>query len=314
MTHKVKQTSILILTLVCIISLAGLFGGCTTAAGDQTPVQPGNNASDQVDPTSEPAGEPAGEQLDGKLKVSYIDVGQGDAIFMELPNGKSMLIDAGNPSDGSIVVSYIKHEGVSKIDYLVATHPHSDHIGGLPQVISTFDIGSIYMSKVSTTTKVFENLLTSIENKGLKINTAKAGVNILHEGNLRVDILAPVSASYSDLNNYSVVVKVVYGASSFLFMGDAEKLSENQITADVNADVLKVGHHGSEYSSGKSFIDAVSPEISVISVGAGNQYGHPYSGTLNTLLGAGSKVYRTDLDGTIVFVSDGTKITVSKHQ
>ena len=289
--------------LIAISTVMAMFEEDVPQVQAQEPPKTENTSSNQP---------VAATPIDGELKVSYIDVGQGDAIFIELPNGESMLIDAGNSSDSSEIINYIQGEGFGKIDYLVVTHPHDDHIGGMPQVVSTLDIKSIYMPKVSHTTNVFSNLLDAIESKGLKINTAKAGVSILNDGNLRVDILAPVGDSYSDLNDYSVVIKVVYGDNSFLFMGDAEKLSEGQITADVNADVLKVGHHGSDYSSGQSFLNLVSPSYAVISAGEGNQYGHPNSETINALLGVGSKVYRTDLDGTIVFVSDGTNVTVSK--
>lgn len=145
------------------------------------------------------------------LTVSFIDVGQGDSTFIALPNGQTMLIDAGNPQDSGTVLNVIKKYGFSRLDYVVATHPHSDHIGGMAEVISAVDVGKLYMPKKSHTTKTFENLVNTIANKGLSINTAKAGVNILDEGSLRIDILSPVSDSYSDLNDYSAVVKMVYG-------------------------------------------------------------------------------------------------------
>lgn len=246
------------------------------------------------------------------LKVAFLDVGQGDSIFIELPNNQTMLIDAGNPENGTDVSKYIQDAGYSRIDYVVATHPHDDHIGGLPEIIKTFDVGSIYMPKVSNNTSVFENLLTEIDHKGYQITEAKAGVTILNDGDLNIDIVAPVESSYKDLNNYSAVIKLDYGSTSFLFTGDAEKLSENEITADLNADVLKVGHHGSEYSSGPSFIEKVSPNYAVISVGKGNLYGHPSNETLKTLSAAGVTTFRTDYDSTIVFTSDGSEITVEQ--
>lgn len=291
------------IVFIALFGIMSMFEDEGPKAQAQETTKPENTA---VNPTT-----PSTTQ-DGELKVSYIDVGQGDSIFIELPNGDSMLIDAGNTSNGTEIINYIHDEGYSEIDYLIATHPHSDHIGGMPQVVENLDIGKIYMPKVSHTTIVYDNLLTAIDNKGLKINAATAGINIINQGNLRVDILAPVSDSYSDLNNYSAVIKIVYGDSSFLFMGDAEKLSEVQISTDLDADVLKVGHHGSDYSSGQAFLNLVSPDYSIISVGEGNQYDHPSSETIIALLGLDSKVYRTDLDGTIVFVSNGTRITVSK--
>ncbi len=247
-----------------------------------------------------------------KLKAHYIDVGQGDSEFLELPNGQTMLIDAGNPENGSEIVSYIKGLGHNKIDYLVATHPHSDHIGGMATVVNGLNIGSVYMPKKSTNMKTFEDLLTTIQSKGLKINTAKAGVNILKTGNLNIDILAPVNITGDDLNQYSAVIKVTYGANKFLFMGDAGQPSEEQITADVNADVLKVGHHGSNTATSQAFLNKVHPKYAVIEVGKGNSYGHPTAVTLQKLQAIGATIYRTDTEGTIIFTSDAKTITIDK--
>jgi competence protein ComEC len=246
------------------------------------------------------------------LKVNYLDVGQGDSEFIELPNGQTMLIDAGNPENGAGIVDYIKGLGCSKIDYLIATHPHADHIGGMATVVNSFDIGMIYMPKVSTTTKTFEGLLTSIQKKGLKVNTAKSGINLIKNGNLIVDMIAPVGTSYSDLNQYSAVIKITYGNNSFLFMGDAGATAEGQITADVKADVLKVGHHGSSTATSDSFLKKASPKYAVIEVGKGNSYGHPTAATLLKLKNIGAAVYRTDEAGTILFTSDGKTITIDK--
>lgn len=247
-----------------------------------------------------------------KLKVHYIDVGQGDSEFLELPNGQTMLIDAGNPENGSQIVNYIKGIGYSKIDYLIATHPHSDHIGGMAEVINDLDIGKVYMPKVSTNTKTYEGLLAAISNKGLKVNTAKAGINLLKTGNLNIDIIAPVNITGDDLNQYSAVIKVTYGANKFLFMGDAGELSESQITADVSADVLKVGHHGSSTATSQAFLNKVHPKYAVIEVGKDNTYGHPTAVTLQKLQNIGATIYRTDQDGTIVFTSDAKTITIDK--
>jgi Predicted hydrolase (metallo-beta-lactamase superfamily) len=247
-----------------------------------------------------------------KLKVHYINVGQGDSEFFELPNGQTMLIDAGNPENGSQIVSYIKGLGHNKIDYLIATHPHADHIGGMETVVRSIDIGKIYMPKVSSNTQTFENLLSAIQSKGLKVNTAKAGINLLKSGNLNIDILAPVGTSFKDLNQYSAVIKVIYGDNKFLFMGDAGTTSEGQITTDVKADVLKVGHHGSNTATSETFIKKVSPKYAVIEVGKGNSYGHPTTATLTKLKNVGATIYRTDENGTIIFTSDAKTITVDK--
>lgn len=247
--------------------------------------------------------------LNDELRVSFIDVGQGDSEFIELPNGETMLIDAGTNETGKNVVDYIKSLGYTSINYVVGTHPHEDHIGGLDDVIKTFDIGSIYMPKITADTKTFEDVLDAAESKNLMINTAKSGVAIMDTEDLSIKFLAPTLDSYENTNDYSAVVKVVYGETSYLFTGDAEEFSENLITDDVNADVLKVGHHGSSTSTSTEFLKKVSPSSAVISCGKDNSYGHPHSETLQKLADMGTEVYRTDELGTIVSVSDGKTIT-----
>ena len=221
-----------------------------------------------------------------ELVVHYLDVGQGDSTFIELPNDEVMLIDAGENEYSDEIIDYISDLGYKKIDYVIGTHPHSDHIGGMENIIKSYDIGKIYLPKVSSNTKTYLNLLQSIKDKGLKIDTGKSGVNIINEENLKVDILAPVKEKYDDLNNYSIVVKLVYNKNSFIFMGDAEKLSENEIIDSykddkyLNADVIKVGHHGSGTSSGKKFLELVKPKYAIVSVGKDNKYGHPHMNIL----------------------------------
>lgn len=233
--------------------------------------------------------------------------------MIELPNGQNMLIDAGNPENGSEINQFLEEQDIDKLDYLVATHPHADHIGGMAEVVNAVDIGSVYMPKVSTTSKTFENLLSAISQEGLSIKTAKAGVELFHQDNLKAVMVAPVSTKYSDLNQYSAVIKLTYGDTSFLFTGDAGAESEKEITADISADVLKVGHHGSDTSSTQSFLNHVSPKYAVIEVGKDNTYGHPGSTTLKKLEQMGTKIYRTDEGGTILIQSDGTNITVETH-
>ena len=243
------------------------------------------------------------------LRVNYIDVGQGDSIFIQLPNKETMLIDAGEAYEADNVINYLNNLGIKKIDYVVGTHPHTDHIGGLEEVINTFDIGSIYMPKASSNSKTFEDLLTTISNKGLKVKTAKSGVVFLDEDNLKLEFIAPNSDNYSNLNNYSAVLKLTYLDNTFLFMGDAETLSEDEITSDVDADVIKVGHHGSDSSSSVEFVKKVSPEYAIIMVGEGNSYNHPYQSIIGRYESVGAKVLRTDLDGNIVCDSDGVDVT-----
>lgn len=245
----------------------------------------------------------------GTLRVNYIDVGQGDSIFIQLPNNQTMLIDAGEAYKSDNVINYLNNLGITKIDYVIGTHPHTDHIGGLEEVINTFDIGSIYMPRAVSTSKTYEDLLTTISSKGLKVKTAKSGVVVLDEDNLKLEFIAPNSDSYSELNNYSAVLKLTYLDNTFLFMGDAETLSEEEITSEIKADVIKVGHHGSDSSSSLEFVKKVSPEYAIIMVGEGNSYNHPYQSIIDRYESVGAKVLRTDLDGNIVCDSDGKKVT-----
>jgi competence protein ComEC len=250
--------------------------------------------------------------IDDTLGVHFLDVGQADSIFIELPNKQTMLIDAGNNTDDKFVVDYIKDLYYDRIDYIVGTHPHEDHIGGLDTVINTFEIQNVYMPKVEHTTKTFKDVLLAVKNKNLKIKTAKAGVNIIDNNDLQIDIIAPVSNEYEDLNNYSAVVKIAYKDNTFLFMGDAEKISEEEITADVKADVIKIGHHGSHTSTSEEFLKRVSPTYAVITVGKDNDYGHPHVETINLLNKSNIKVFRTDLSGTVTIKSDGHSINVEQ--
>ena len=251
---------------------------------------------------------PAGE---GELAVYVLDVGQGDSIFIVLPNGETLLIDAGERGSDKAVIAEIRSLGVDTLDYVVATHPHSDHIGGLAKVLDAFEVGSVYMPKVSHNTATFEGVLDTIAAKGLSLRTAKAGVVLFDDGELRAELLAPIDDSYDNLNNYSAVLMLTYGQTSFLFMGDAEKQVEKQLLdsgVPLRADVLKIGHHGSNTSSSKDFIDAVNPDIAVMSLGTGNSYGHPHRETLDTLNERSIEIWRTDQDGTVVFTSDGVFI------
>jgi competence protein ComEC len=248
------------------------------------------------------------------LTVHFVDVGQADCILVRTPGGHSMLVDAGNNADADTVTSYLAKQGVKRLDVLVGTHPHEDHIGGLDVVIQQYQIGQIYMPKVRTNTKTFRDVLLAIKTKGLKVKSPIPGFNIDLDPTVNVQILAPNSPRYKDLNNYSIVLKVTYNKTSFLLTGDAERESENEMllssAVSPKADVLKVGHHGSNSSTSAAFLKAVAPKYAVICVGKDNKYGHPSQTTINRLKRAGVKIYRTDLNGNIIAKSDGQKIVI----
>jgi competence protein ComEC len=255
---------------------------------------------------------PVNTELSKPLKAHFIDVGQADSIFIELPNGQTLLIDAGDSKNGNQVVNYVKSLGYSQLDYVVATHPHADHIGGMTTVINNLKIGKFFMPEKEHTTKTFENMIDALALKSVDVFKAKSGTDIIKIDGLRANVLSPVSSYGDDLNNWSAVVKVVYKNNSFLFMGDAETKVEGQLS-NIDVDVLKVGHHGSDTSSGLSFLKKVTPEHAIISVGAGNSYGHPNQSVVSNLQSVGAKVYRTDLLGTIIVSSDGNSISVNKN-
>ncbi|MDQ0112911.1 MBL fold metallo-hydrolase [Paenibacillus harenae] len=248
----------------------------------------------------------------GKLSVHFIDVGQGASQLIIGPTGKTMLIDGGNNSEEAKIVAYLQRQQVSKVDILIATHPDADHAGGLDAVINHFDIGKIYMPKVQSNTKTFEDVLKAIKAKSLKVSTAKAGLTLEWEHDVEVLMLAPVGV-YGETNEMSAVVKLSYGENSFLLTGDAEGESESDIMKSgfsLKADVLLVGHHGSHSSTSTSWLKNVQPQYAVIQSGP-NNYGHPASEVLGRLKKQGSDVLRTDEVGNIIFISDGETLKVN---
>jgi len=252
----------------------------------------------------------ASDSVNDKLIIHFIDVGQADSILIQ-QGSSSMLIDAGNNPDSELVRNYISKQGITKLDYIVGTHPHEDHIGGLDHIIDSFEIGKIYMPKAIASTLTFEEVVTAIKSNGMVASVPKTG-ETFNVGQATATILGPNSSSYKDMNNFSVVIRVTFGNNNFIFTGDAENISENEILTggyNINSDLLKVGHHGSDSSTTQQFLDQVNPKYTIISAGKNNIYGHPTKSTMEKLRIKGTKVYRTDENGTIVASSDGENIT-----
>lgn len=246
--------------------------------------------------------------LNESLEVHFLDVGQADSILI-LTGDNAALIDAGNSSDGKYIVNYIKDLGIEKLNFVVGTHPHEDHIGGIDDVINSFDIEKYYMPDVMTTTKTFENVLDALANKNLKYTVPKEG-KTFNLGNAVFETIY-VGNDTKDLNNTSIVLKMTFGNKSFLFTGDATDVSEQKmLNKNIKSDVLKVGHHGSEYSTTDEFLKKVDPSISVISVGKDNKYGHPSKKTIDKL--KDTEIYRTDIDQTIIIKTDGNKLDIER--
>ena len=252
------------------------------------------------------------------LEVQFVDVGQADCTLIRHQD-HNILIDAGNNKDGKLLVKYFQDLGITKFDYVIGTHPHEDHIGGMKKVVESFDFGSIYMPKAETNTLTYENLLTAIQKKNKKIKTAKAKTRIVTSSDsyLKVETLAPNSSSYTDLNDYSVVIKVTYGKVRMLYMGDAGKDSENEMlnkNYNVSADVVKVGHHGSSSASTQKFINSVGAQYAIMSVGSDNDYGHPNSQTIDRWERSGAQVIRTDIYGDIVLTTNGDTFDIDTEK
>lgn len=245
-----------------------------------------------------------------KLNILFFDVGQADCQLI-ISNGQSLLIDAGNSKDGENIVNAIRALGITKLDYVIGTHVHEDHVGGMSYIIDSFDIGTFYLPyNTTSTTNFYKKLLTSLTNKEITITEANIGDNF-QVGNAICEIMDVDNSEPENINEESIVVELTYGHKKYLFMGDAEKSNEDKRKWN-DVDVLKVGHHGSNTSSSQKFLNQVLPEIAVISVGEGNSYGLPKDKVLDRLNKLECAIYRTDRDGTIQLISDGEKHEIVK--
>lgn len=246
--------------------------------------------------------------VNGIMEVHYIDVGQGDCTLIKC-GSEAMLIDGGNNYKGTQVQLYLKKQGITKLDYVIATHPDSDHIGGLDVIVYKYDCDTIIMPDIDKDSSSYRDLIAAMDSKSYKVTLPQVG-NEYSLGEASFTIISP-AREYEDSNNSSVGILLRHGENTFLFTGDAESTAEKDMAAgsiNIDCDVYKVGHHGSASSSSEIFLNAANPSYAVISCGSGNSYGHPHSSVLNELKYRGIKIFRTDQQGTIIATSDGVSI------
>ena len=247
--------------------------------------------------------------VDGEIFVHFIDVGQGDAILVQNADN-AVLIDSGPRGAEADLIAYLRSQGVHTLDVVVATHPHADHIGSKPGILDNFNVLEVWMPDAIHTTLTFERFIDAIYRNDIEVSRISAG-DRLRAGQIQMMAVAPGSSGHNNLNNYCIVLHMVYGETAFLFTGDAEAYTEEKILRsgrNIRADVMLAGHHGSHTSSTDAFLDAVGAHTAVISAGANNRYGHPHGVVLNRLQARNMDVLRTDLHGTIVFATDGETI------
>jgi len=246
------------------------------------------------------------------LIVEFIDVGQADSIYIT-NNNHHMLIDGGNNKDGSLLVKYFKEKNIETFDYIVATHPHEDHIGGLDNIVKNFNIDNIYMIDLETDYKSYTDLIESINKKNIKVTYPNVDDTFtLGEAQLRV---IHIDNDKDNINDDSIVLKLIFGHNTFLFTGDITKQAEEKLlTSNLKSDVLKIAHHGSPYSTSPAFIKKVDPKYAIISVGDNNEYNMPSDIILNRLKVMNIETHRTDKEGTIIVKSDGENITITSNK
>lgn len=313
-SKKDKNKLIIQLIVIALILLMSYFGyECTENGGFKNTI---NQAVASLSTSSKPTIER--KIVDGIMEIHTIDVGQGDSILV-IQKDQVMLVDCGTRAKGSTVVEYLKDLGITKIDILVGTHSHDDHMGGIAEVIRNFEIGTLYApdnSKESITTFWYMDFLDAVSEKNVNWVYPEVGTTFW-VGDANIQIVAPSSKEYNNMNNYSIVLRVTYGETDVLLMGDAETLSEEEIMNNglyIDVDVLKLGHHGSSTSSSEKFLNATTPQYAIISAGKGNTYHHPIKSVMERLENMEITVYRTDESGTIIMSTDGNNITFNVEE
>jgi len=307
-THR-QAKQLIVLALVAILLLSTFACGGREDEGAPTPTPtPTATATPTPTPTLTPT--PTGEGPLPQLQVHFIDVGQGDAILLDLDETE-VLIDGGDRSPG--VTAYLNDYVNGSLEAMIATHPHADHIGGLIAVLDAFDVEEIWLNGDTSTSETYNDFMDRVNAEGAEVKVAKRGDTIIVDG-LTFDVLHPVEPLFDDTNNNSIVLMLSYGNIDFLFSGDAEQEAEaSMIAAGVLADIeiLKVGHHGSRTASSQAFLNVIQPEVAIYMAGVDNPYGHPHEETLAALKEIGAAVYGTDRNGDIVVTTDGETYTVA---
>ena len=309
-------------SLILFILALGILTGCTSQFEDEAKATPEptiealeSTTPMEHPPTPTPDPTPSPVPEDSSFEIRFLDVGEADAALV-ICDGHAMLIDGGDPSDSSLIYSLLNRLGMEYLDYIVCSHADADHVGGLAGALNYADVGTAFCPTTQHDTRAFESFVKYLENRGKSITVPSAG-DTFSLGNATIQIVGPIKRS-SEENNNSIILRIVYGETSFLFTGDAEREEEQDVLAagyDLTSTVLKVGHHGSDSSTGYQWLYEVMPRYGVISVGMGNSYGHPTENTLSRLRDADVQVFRTDLQGDIICTSDGKNVsfTVQKN-
>ena len=292
---KKTKNKIIALILLLVVYLYGIY------------TQPNTNNKNKENTSTKERQTEVINETSNNLKITYLDVGQADSILIE-ENNEYMLIDAGNNEDGPYLVNYFKSLGIEKFEYVIGTHAHEDHIGGMDDIIKNFSIGTFYMPEVLTTTKTFEDVLDALEEKQVAFNSPEIDKSFTF-ADTTIETLY-IDNNSKDLNDSSIVLRLKHVTNTFLFTGDAStKVEKKLLDKNIQSDVLKLGHHGSSYSTSKAFLDKVNPTYAIISVGENNTYKHPQDEIIKRLENKNIKIYRTDESGSIVAESNGSIIT-----